>query len=81
MAERPHSLLDDDQVLTNLRNSEHCLPIPTYASDLIELITSCWQKYDYDRPSFYQINHSLCQKQQKLIATTTTETDNYLQIN
>lgn len=81
MAERPHSLLDDDQVLSNLRNSEHCLPIPTYASDLIELITSCWQKCDYDRPSFYQLNHSLCQKQQKLIATTTTDTDNYLQIN
>ncbi|CAF1589518.1 unnamed protein product [Adineta ricciae] len=81
MAERPHSLLDDDQVLSNLRNSEHCLPIPTYASNLIELITSCWQKCDYDRPSFYQINHSLCQKQQQLIATTTTETDNYLQIN
>jgi hypothetical protein len=77
MAERPHSLLDDDQVLFNLRNSNHCLLIPSCGLDLIDLISSCWLKCDYDRPSFCQINHLLGQKQQQM----TTHTDNYLQTN
>ncbi|CAF0736080.1 unnamed protein product [Adineta steineri] len=78
MAERPHSLLDDDQVLYNLRNSNHCLSIPSTGLDLIDLISSCWHKCDYDRPSFYQLNHLLCQKQQQLI---TANSDPYLQTN
>jgi len=73
MADRPHSLLDDEQVLKNLQNSNHCLIIPSYAEDLIDLILSCWNKYDYDRPSFSQLYHFLCQKQKLL-------TNNYQQI-
>ncbi len=77
MADRPHSLLDDEQVLLNLRNSNHYLIIPSYAGDLKDLILSCWKKYDYDRPSFYQLNHLLNQKQQVL----TIKSDNYQQID
>lgn len=77
MCERPHSLLNDDQVLMNLRNSKHNLIIPTYAEDLTDLITSCWNKYDYDRPSFFQINHFLCQKQQ---LSTINSDESYQQI-
>ncbi|CAF3883942.1 unnamed protein product, partial [Rotaria sp. Silwood1] len=76
MAERPHSLLDDNQVLYNLRNSNHYLLIPSYGLDLIDLILSCWYKCDYDRPTFCQINHILCQKQQQLM---TKNIDNYQQ--
>ncbi len=78
MSERPHSLLDDEQVLCNLRNSNHDLTIPSCGLDLIDLISSCWHKCDYDRPSFCQINHLLCQKQQQLM---TANSDNYQQIN
>ncbi|CAF1306945.1 unnamed protein product [Rotaria sordida] len=78
MAERPHSLLDDNQVLCNLRNSNHYLLIPSCGLDLIDLISSCWHKCDYDRPSFCQINHILCQKQQQLM---TKNIDNYQQTN
>jgi hypothetical protein len=77
MAERPHSLLDDEQVLCNLQDFNHCLNIPSYAGDLTDLIFSCWNKYDYDRPSFYQINHLLNQKQQLL----TIKSDDYQQID
>ncbi|CAF1184951.1 unnamed protein product [Rotaria sp. Silwood1] len=81
MAERPHSLLDDEQVLFNLRNSNHCLTIPSYADDLIDLILSCWNKCDYDRPSFYQLNHLLSQKQQQQQQFLTMKSDNYQQID
>jgi hypothetical protein len=64
MAERPHGLLDDDQVLTNLRLDQQSLVVPACAADLTDLITSCWKKCDYDRPSFSQLNHLLCQRQQ-----------------
>lgn len=64
MAERPHLLLDDEQVLENLRQGEHHLLIPDCALDLTDLIISCWNKCDYDRPSFAQIQHRFCQKQQ-----------------
>jgi hypothetical protein len=57
MAERPHGLLDDDEVICNLRNSNHYLLIPSCGLDLSDLISSCWQKCDYDRPSFCHINH------------------------
>jgi len=72
MTDRPHSLLNDEQVLINLRNSNHYLIIPSYAEDLKDLILSCWKKYDYDRPSFSQLNYILCQKQKLL----TIKTDN-----
>ena len=78
MAERPHSLLDDDEVIYNLRNSNHYLIIPSCGSDLFDLISSCWQKNDYDRLTFYQINHLLCQKQQQLMKNNS---DNYQQTN
>ncbi|CAF2083900.1 unnamed protein product [Rotaria magnacalcarata] len=78
MAERPHSLLDDSQVLCNLRNSKHYLSIPSCGLDLIDLISSCWHKCDYDRPSFCQINHILCQKQEQLM---TKNADTYQQMN
>ncbi|CAF2956266.1 unnamed protein product, partial [Rotaria sp. Silwood2] len=80
MAERPHSLFDDEQVLFNLRNSNHCLIIPSYADDLIDLILSCWNKCDYDRPSFYQLNDFLSQKQQQQ-QLLTMKSDNYQQID
>lgn len=67
MAERPHSLLNDDEVLNNLRHSSHRLVIPSSGLNLFELISSCWQKYDVDRPAFSQLNHLLCQKQQELL--------------
>jgi hypothetical protein len=73
MAERPHCLLDDDEVLYNLRNSNHDLLIPSCGTDLIDLISSCWQKYDYDRPSFCHINHLLCQKQQQFMIKNTSD--------
>jgi hypothetical protein len=76
MGERPYRLLNDEQVLFNLQNSVHYLIIPSNAGDLTDLILSCWNKYDYDRPSFYQINHLLYQKQQLL----TIKSDNYQQI-
>lgn len=78
MAERPHSLLDDNEVLYNIRNSNHYLLIPSCGLDLFDLISSCWQKYDYDRPSFCQINHLLTQKQQQLMLTNE---NNYQQTN
>jgi hypothetical protein len=81
MAERPHSLLDDDEVLCNLRHSKHDLVIPSSGLDLVELISSCWSKYDYDRPTFNQLNHLLCQKQQQQLITTTTNSDNYQPMN
>jgi hypothetical protein len=83
MAERPHSLLDDDEVLCNLRHSKHDLIIPSLGLDLVELISSCWLKCDYDRPTFNQLNHLLCQKQQQLITTTTTtnNSDTYQPMN
>ncbi|CAF5199994.1 unnamed protein product [Rotaria magnacalcarata] len=77
MAERPHCLFDDDQVLLNLRNSNHDLIIPSYADDLIDLILSCWNKSDYDRPSFYQLNHFFSEKQQLF----TIKSDSYQQID
>jgi hypothetical protein len=77
MAERPHSLLDDDEVVDNLRHSKHDLVIPSTGLDLVELISSCWLKYDCDRPTFNQLNHLLCQKQQQLITATTNNPDNY----
>lgn len=64
MAERPHALLDDEQVLKNLQNADHSLVIPASGFDLAPIISSCWNKCDYDRPSFSQLNHLLCQKQQ-----------------
>lgn len=67
MAERPHGLLDDDQVLCNLRNSTHHLLIPSCGLDLVDLISSCWHKCDYERPSFCQLNHILCQRQQEIM--------------
>ena len=78
MGERPHRLLNDEEVLSNLRNSNHYLIIPSYVEDLTDLILSCWNKYDYDRPSFYQINHLLCEKQQQQLLTI--KSDNYQQI-
>jgi hypothetical protein len=78
MAERPHSLLDDDEVLENLRHSNHQLVIPSCGLDLADLIFSCWLKYDYDRPSFSQLNHLLCQKQQQLMSKNT---DHYQETN
>ena len=77
LVERPHSLLDDEQVLYNLQHSCHSLTIPSCANDLTDLILSCWQKYDYDRPAFYQLNHALNQLQQAL----STKSDNYQQID
>jgi hypothetical protein len=77
MAERPHSLLNDEQVLHNLRNWNQSLIIPVYAGDLKDLILSCWKKSDYDRPSFYQINQFFTQKQQLL---TMKSDHNYQQI-
>ncbi|UJR14931.1 hypothetical protein I4U23_001913 [Adineta vaga] len=77
LAERPHSLLDDEQVLFNLNNTTHSLMIPSYAADLTDLILSCWRKYDYDRPAFYQINHLLNQLQQLL----SMKSNNYQQID
>lgn len=79
MAERPHSLLDDDEVLSNLRRSNHSLVIPSSGLDLFELISSCWQKYDYERPTFSQLTHLLCQKQQELMLTNNADT--YQQMN
>lgn len=70
MAERPHSLLNDDEVLCNLRSSHHDLVIPSYGLDLNDLIKSCWMKNDFERPSFEQIQHFFLQK------TTTTITNN-----
>lgn len=78
MAERPHSLLDDEEVLDNLRHSDHRLVIPSSGLDLVELISTCWQKFDYDRPSFDQLTHFFCEKQQQLI---TTNADTYQQMN
>jgi hypothetical protein len=78
MAERPHTLLDDDQVLDNLRHFNHSLLLPSYGLDLSDLISSCWNKCDYDRPSFCQINHLLGLKQQQIM---TTNIDNYQQTN
>ena len=66
MAERPHLLLDDEQVLHNLRQQEHQLILPECALDLTELILSCWLKSDYDRPSFGQIHRFLSEKQHVL---------------
>jgi len=66
MAERPHSLLDDEQVLLNLRDGNHNLIIPSYAGDFKDLILSCWNKYDYDRPSFFYLNHFLSHKEKLL---------------
>ncbi len=77
MTDRPHSLLNDEQVLMNLRNSNHYLIIPSYAGDLKDLILSCWKKYDYDRPTCSQLNYILCQKQQLLKIKTD---NNYQQI-
>ncbi|CAF3586766.1 unnamed protein product [Rotaria socialis] len=77
MAERPHCLFDDEQVLLNLRNSNHDLIIPSYADDLIDLILSCWNKSDYNRPSFYQLNSFFSEKQQLL----TMKSDSYQQID
>ncbi|CAF4035897.1 unnamed protein product, partial [Adineta steineri] len=77
MVERPYGLLDDEQVIYNLRNFNHVLIIPSYAEDLTELILSCWNKYDYDRPTFYQLNHVLNQKQQLL----SIKSDSYQQID
>jgi hypothetical protein len=77
MAERPYSLLDDEQVLFNLRNLNHCLNLPSCTGDLRDLILSCWNKYDYNRPTFSQLNHLLSQKQQLL----TMKNNNYQEIN
>ncbi|CAF1367902.1 unnamed protein product [Adineta steineri] len=77
VVERPYGLLDDEQVIYNLRNFNHVLIIPSYAEDLTELILSCWNKYDYDRPTFYQLNHVLNQKQQLL----SIKSDSYQQID
>ncbi|CAF1051429.1 unnamed protein product [Adineta ricciae] len=77
LVERPHSLLDDEQVLYNLQHSCHSLTIPSCANDLTDLILSCWQKYDYDRPAFYQLNHALNQLQQAL----SIKSDSYQQID
>jgi hypothetical protein len=79
MSERPHRLLDDEHVISNLRNCNHYLIIPSYAEDLTDLILSCWNKFDYDRPSFYKINHLLAQKQQQQLLTI--KSNNYQQIN
>ena len=80
MAERPHSLFDDEQVIINLQNSYHCLSIPSYGGDLIDLILSCWNKCDHDRPSFYQLNHVLSHKQQQQ-QLLTIKSDTYQQID
>ena len=81
MANRPHHFLTDEQVLINLKNSYHYLDIPIYAGDLKELILSCWKKYDYERPTFSQINYFLCQKEQQLLPTTIKIDHNYQQID
>ncbi len=81
MAERPHSLFDDEQVLSNLRNSIHCLMIPAYGGDLRDLISACWNKYDYDRPSFSQLNHFFNEKRQLLtIQSENNNNNNYQHI-
>ena len=77
-AERPHGLLDDEEVLLNLRNSVHCLMIPVDAGDLGDVILSCWNRYDYDRPSFSQLNHYFHGKQQ--FVTRQSEKNGYQQI-
>ena len=56
LADRPHDVFDDEQVLRNLRNAEHSLVIPSHAGDLRDLILACWKQDDYDRPSFSQLN-------------------------
>lgn len=76
-AERPHSLFDDEQVLRNLRNMTHDLIIPSYAADLKEIISSCWNRYDSDRPSFAELNQYFNQKQQLL---TISSENNYQQV-
>ena len=81
MAQRPHSLLDDEQVLYNLQNGNHYLSIPSYAKDLTDLILSCWNTCDNDRPSFYQLNHLLNDKQQQQRQLMTIKSDNYQQID
>ena len=78
MGERPHRLLNDEEVLRNLRDSTHYLIIPSDVEDLTDLILSCWNKYDYDRPSFNQINHLLSEKQQEQLSTI--KFDHYQQI-
>ncbi|CAF1013674.1 unnamed protein product [Didymodactylos carnosus] len=81
MAEqRPHALLDDEQVLTNLKllnsssltsnidlilNNDLTPPISnltlslpeTCPKGLFHLIHSCWNKFDYNRPTFHDIDH------------------------
>ncbi|CAF0737352.1 unnamed protein product [Didymodactylos carnosus] len=95
--ERPHALLDDEQVLTNLKllnsssptsnidillnndikssNSNFNLSLPnTCPLELFKLIHSCWNKFDYNRPTFREIDYffqqtthssSLLQQQQQ----------------
>jgi hypothetical protein len=52
--------------------------IPAYAGDLRDLIFSCWNKYDYDRPSFSQLNRFFNEKRQLL--TIKSENNSYQQI-
>jgi len=60
LANRPHGLLTDDEVLTNLKsNSSLTLSIPSYAQDFNELLLSCWNRNDFDRPNFSFIHQYL----------------------
>lgn len=67
MADRPHRLLDDDQMLANLRQRKHELLIPASAKTFTDIIASCWNLNEFDRPSFHQLNHVFKQQQQALV--------------
>jgi hypothetical protein len=67
MADRPHRLLDDDQVLFNLREKKHELFIPASAKAFADIIGSCWNLNDFDRPTFHQLSHLFNQHQQALV--------------
>jgi hypothetical protein len=55
-AERPYSLLNDEQVFDNIQYEQHHLVVPTLPTNLTAIIVSCWQRNDFDRPSFSQLN-------------------------
>jgi hypothetical protein len=55
--------------------------IPAYGGDLRDLISACWNKYDYDRPSFSQLNHFFNEKRQLLtIQSENNNNNNYQHI-
>lgn len=65
LADRPHGLLTDEEVLSNLKsNSSMDLPIPNYAQDFNELLISCWNRNDVNRPNFSFIHQYLTESNQ-----------------